>query len=201
MNPSRARSLSLLLSVVGGGLALMFAGQTWLTAHRSDGGTDVSVTGAQLLGVLTPATFAVLLVALGIMFVPASLRRLLALALLAAIGVLIGLAIVVASNPSGFLDSAAIRTATGLTGDPASYISSVDLTAMPWLTVGAFALALIGAGLAVVTSPRWPDRGQVAKASSERAAKSQHVSRIETWDELSSGDDPTTDTGETAAPR
>lgn len=201
MNPSRARSLSLLLSVVGGGLALMFAGQTWLTAHRSDGGTDVSVTGAQLLGVLTPATFAVLLVALGIMFVPASLRRLLALALLAAIGVLIGLAIVVASNPSGFLDSAAIRTATGLTGDPASYISSVDLTAMPWLTVGAFALALIGAGLAVVTSPRWPDRGQVAKAASERAAKSQHVSRIETWDELSSGDDPTTDTGETAAPR
>lgn len=201
MNPARARGLSLLLSVAGTGLALMFAGQPWVIAQRSDGGSEIHATGSQLLGSLMPAAIAVLLLSLALTLVPSTLRRLLAITTLTALAVLIGMVIAVTIAPAAFLDSAAIRSVTGISGDPAQYIAGVAVTAVPFFVIAAFVVALTGSAIAAWTSPRWPDRGQVAKSATERAAKSAHAKRVDAWDELSSGDDPTTEAQPAEPPR
>lgn len=201
MNPSRARGVSLALSVAGCGLALMFAGQTWVVAQRSDGGADIHAAGSQLLGSITPVTLAVLLLSLALTLVPATLRRLLAITALVALAVLVGMTLAVVIAPTAFLGSTAIRGITGLSGDPTQYIEAVHVTATPYIAIVAFVVAIAGGAIAAWTSPRWPDRGQVAKAATVRAEKSRHAKRIETWDELSSGDDPTSQTEPGERPR
>lgn len=201
MTPSRARGLSLGLSVAGSGLALMFAGQPWLSAQRSDGGSDVHATGSQLLAALMPVAIAVLLLSLALTLVPATLRRLLAITALVALAVLVGMTIAVTIAPTAFVDSAAVRSMTGISGDPNRYLAAVSVTAVPLLTIGSFCVAIAGSALAAWTSPRWPDRGQLAKTATHRATMSAHAKRVDAWDELSAGDDPTSQTAPGERPR
>jgi hypothetical protein len=98
--------------------------------------------------------------------------------------------------------AAAVTTATGLSGTEAiaGLVAAITATPWPWLTVVAGALIGAGGILTLATSHRWRGSGRryrtdAASASATPAASGAAASRphdaIDSWDDLSHGDDPT----------
>ncbi|KQM83357.1 Trp biosynthesis-associated membrane protein [Agromyces sp. Leaf222] len=174
MSGSRLKSLTLLLALVGAGLALLSWSQTWFELRIVDpvtqgGGDPIEVGG----GIASPA-----LAALGL----AGLALVAALAIagpfirvvLAVIQVLLGGSIVLASSiaigdPVRAV-APAVTDATGVAGSgpTASLVASVDATAWPWVAVVGGVLVVLAGIAALVTGGRWP--GSSRRYSTTRLA-------------------------------
>ncbi|ANJ26935.1 Trp biosynthesis-associated membrane protein [Agromyces aureus] len=175
MSGSRLKSLTLLVALVGAGLALLAWSQTWFELRIVDpvtqgGGEPIEVGG----GVASPA-----LAALGL----AGLAMVAALAIagpfirvvLAVIQALLGGSIVLASglaigDPVKAV-APSVTDATGVAGaDPtAELVASVDPTVWPWIAVVGGVLVLLAAIAALVTGSRWP--GSSRRYSTTRLAE------------------------------
>ncbi|MDQ4212802.1 Trp biosynthesis-associated membrane protein [Microbacterium capsulatum] len=187
----RAKSTSLLLILVAGGVGILSSTQTWLDVARTDGGEPLEVAGNAALPVLAPLSLTALALCAALALVGPVMRRVfaaLALAVGALMLVLTGR--ILLQHP---LDAVApaLTKATGLAGDTAltAVIRAIGVTAWPWLALVGWVVLVLGGVLAVVTAGGWRSGGRRYRTAP--TPKDGPVDAVESWDELSRGSDPT----------
>ncbi|MDC7802613.1 Trp biosynthesis-associated membrane protein [Sphingomonas sp. BLCC-B65] len=200
---ARARSYAVLSIIAGGALAIISSTQTWLDVALDAGATaSLTVAGAKAFTLLAPLSLAALALGLALTVVGRVLRYAFgAVAVIIGGTLLIGAGRIAIEHPVDAV-SAAVTTATGLSGTDAidGLVASITSTPWPWLTVVAGALVAVGGVLTLATSHRWRGSGRryrtdnpspSAAGSATGAAASRPHDAIESWDDLSHGDDPT----------
>ena len=207
----RLRSLSVLTVLAGGALALIASTQTWLDVTLLGSTTPpIAVPGASALALLAPLSLAALALGLALSIIGAVLRY--AFGVLAvAIGVALGVgALRIAVERPVDAVAAAVTEATGLAGESTvrALIDHVAVTPWPAITVVASLAIATGGVVTVLTAHRWPGAGRryrtdsadmpaggasrrVSADASGGDAGSRPHDAIDSWDDLSRGDDPT----------
>ena len=94
----------------------------------------------------------------------------------------------------------AVSDATGITGDAAvaALVGTVTLTPWPAVTLAASVLLVLAGAFVLVTARRWTRGGrkyEAAPATHAPSDPSRPLDAIDSWDDLSRGDDPTTGGG------
>ncbi|MFT3798972.1 Trp biosynthesis-associated membrane protein [Microbacterium sp.] len=210
---ARGRTLAVLAAIVGGAVSIVSSTQTWLDVALSDGaGTTLAVAGAHAFSVLAPLSLAALALGLALTVVGRILRY-----VFGVLAVTIGVTLVWGAARIGFghpLDAvaSAVTEATGLAGGDAlaQLIVSIQATAWPFVTVAAGMLVAAGGALTLATTHAWgasgrryrtdtrtPAPSDVAAATTAAAGPRPHDAArdraIDSWDDLSHGEDPTAD--------
>jgi hypothetical protein len=196
MTPRRLKSLGILAVLAVSALVFLAWTRTWfvfsVTADQTQG-VPVEATGEAAAPALAALGLAGLAAgaALGI---AGRVFRVILGALVILIGGSVLLSAVLAlADPIGSASSA-ISTATGIAGadSVAGVVASVEVS--PWPAVAAVVggvLALVGLGV-LVTSGRWPGPSRKYEAVRfEHADDGAPLDAVDSWDELSRGDDPT----------
>ncbi|GAA1959593.1 Trp biosynthesis-associated membrane protein [Microbacterium aquimaris] len=199
----RPRSLAVLMILVAGALGVISSTQTWLVVTlASVEGEQLPVAGADAVPVLAPLSLAAL--ALG------AALTIVGRVLVYAFGVLTGLlgAVVAVASARVAIDTpvetyaSTVTEATGITGPQAvrDLVSSTALTPWPVLTAVVAVVIVLAGVLTLVTAHRWTGSGRryrqgVADDATESAGPGADPSRprdaIDSWDDLSRGEDPT----------
>ncbi len=181
--------------LLAGGIGVLSATQTWLQVALTAGGTALTVSGAGAVPVLAPLSLAALALGAVLAIVGPVLRHVLAvLALL--FGVVLGVLVaqVVLTRPVSAV-AAAVTATTGITGHDAiaALVADIGLTAWPWLSLAGAVLLCAAAVFAVVTARTWRTAGRRygAAARTPAPAATGPLDAVDSWDELSRGDDPT----------
>jgi uncharacterized membrane protein (TIGR02234 family) len=198
---ARARLIAVAATVLAGALGIISSTQTWLTVVLVDGAQNaLDVPGAAAIPVLAPLSLAVLALGGALSIVGLVLRYIFG-ALTVAIAVVLGAltAQVVVAPPVSAV-AATVTTATGLTGTEAvsEIVAAVGRTPWPAVTLLAWAVLLAAGLFTLATGRRWRRSGRKyatdaaprAAATTEAAASRPHDA-IDSWDDLSRGDDPT----------
>lgn len=197
----RLRSLSVLAILLGGAVALIASTQTWLEVTLVDTAVDpIVVAGADAVPLLAPLSLAALALALALAIVGPVLRYV--------FGVL-AVAIGVASAASSWriavdhpVDAvaAAVTETTGLSGIETvrALVAEIAVTPWPAVTIAASVAVLAGGAFTLATAHRWPGSGRRYRtdaapvaASGARPHDASRDRAIDSWDDLSRGDDPT----------
>lgn len=190
----RGRLLAVLAIVFGGALAIISSTQTWMDVALRAGATDpVPVPGAAAVTLLAPLSLAALALGLALTVVGRVLRY-----AFGAIAVFIAVALCVQALRVGFtlpIDAIAgtVTTTTGLTGNGAvaSLVVSITPTVWPYLTGIAGAIIGLGGVLTLATGHAWASGGRRYQTADGAAPASRPHDAIDSWDDLSRGDDPT----------
>lgn len=225
----RAKYIALLVLVIGSGLTLLSATQTWFTVHLTDVGSHVGalgVPGSTAAPALTALALAGLALTAALAIAGPIFRIVLAL-----LGLLLGVSVLISAG--GALgdalraSSSVITTATGVAGESSirRLVDAVDVQFWPWLAVVGGALIVLANVAVVLFSRLWPgssrkyqtrfagedgrdaaavlgvadmpesdDDEARAVAEGETGSEPASLDRdtaIDSWDELSRGDDPT----------
>ncbi len=203
---ARARTFAVLAIIFGGALAIISSTQTWLGVNLDAGATaSLEVAGAKAFTVLAPLSLAALALGLALTVVGRVLRYVFGAVALAIGGTLaIGAARIALDHPLDAV-AASVTTATGLSGTDAiaGLVLSVTASPWPWLTAVAGVFIVCGGALTIATSHRWRRSGRRFQADGSGASRKQTIApgavliesrpydAIDSWDELSHGDDPT----------
>lgn len=199
---ARARMLAVLAIVLGGAIAIISSTQTWLDVTLRTGATEaLPVPGASAVPLLAPLSLAALALGLALTVVGRVLRY--AFGVLAAViggSLLVAAARILLERP---LDAVAgvVTGSTGLSGADAISDLVAETAATGWPVAAAVAGALIAFGGAwtLATAHRWRGGGRRYERDDTRpghtaGARPHDASRddaIDSWDDLSRGDDPT----------
>lgn len=194
---ARARSLAVLAIVLGGAAAIIASTQPWLSVTLRAGATEpLAVPGASALPLLAPLSLAALALGLALTVVGRVLRY--AFGVLATViggTLLVGAARIGLAHPLDAV-AAVVTKATGLSGDAAlaDLVETVDGTPWPFIAAVAGAVIAVGGILTLVTAHRWRSGGRRYRrdvAREQIASGSRPHDAIDSWDDLSHGDDPT----------
>lgn len=191
----RARMLSVLGFLLAGGLGIISSTQTWLTAHRSDAGEALLVTGADAVALLAPLSLAVLALGAALSIAGIVLRYVFAVLGLGAAVILLIQTVPVLTDPPLSAVAATVTEATGLSGDRALEDIVAGLETSPWPFIAAFAWVLLAAASVLLgaTARRWTTGGRRYRSAKEAVHHDQGpLDAVDSWDELSHGTDPTT---------
>lgn len=188
---ARGRSLSALLFVIAGGIGMISSTQTWLTVSRADGGADVEVPGASALPILAPLSLTALALGAAVALVGVVLRYVLAAIALAIAALLFVLTLPIVLEAPLSSVSAAMTEATGLAGDEgiSALVQGIVATAWPWAALCAWIVLAAGSLLVLLTARNWRRGGRRFETTLHRTEGP--VDAVESWDELSHGEDPT----------
>ncbi|MFG6445711.1 Trp biosynthesis-associated membrane protein [Microbacterium sp. P07] len=193
----RARLLTVLGTLLAGAIGVIGSTQTWITVILADGaGEELVVAGAAAVPVLTPLSLATLALGAALSITGLVLRYVFGV-LSIAIGAILGvLSAQVAVAPPVSAVAATVTSATGIGGADAVADLVASTTSTPWPALTAIAqVVLIAAGLfTLITARRWrgsADRRYQAAAATAGAEGSRPHDAIDSWDDLSRGDDPT----------
>jgi uncharacterized membrane protein (TIGR02234 family) len=198
---TRARLIAVAATVLAGALGIISSTQTWLTVVLVDGAQNaLDVPGAAAIPVLAPLSLAVLALGGALSIVGLVLRYIFA-ALTVVIAIVLGaLTVQIVVAPPVAAVAATVTTATGLTGTDAvsEVVAAVGQTPWPAVTLLAWTVLLAAGLFTLVTGRRWRGSGRKyatdaaprAAAKTEAAASRPHDA-IDSWDDLSRGDDPT----------
>lgn len=193
----RARLLAVVVLVVCGALIVISSTQTWLTAVLDDGAAHaLEVPGSAAVPVLAPLGLAVLALGGALSIVGLVLRYAFGALTVLVAGVVGWLSARVAFTTPTSAIAATVTEATGITGEAAvaELVSSITATAWPTITVVA-AAALVAAGLfTIVTARQWKGSGRryrTEETAHTAVAGSRPHDAIDSWDDLSRGEDPT----------
>lgn len=202
---ARARLLSVLAILLAGAMAVISSTQTWLVVTLQDGDhAELLVTGAAAVPVLAPLGLAVLALGAALSIVGTVLRYAFGV-LTVLIGGLLGYlsATIVLSAPVAAVAST-VTTATGITGlsGVAALVSTITPTPWPALTLAVSALLLASGVFALATARSWRGSGRKYQSDSSTRTRAdrepaapRRFDAVDSWDDLSRGSDPTTDTG------
>lgn len=195
----RARLLAVVALVACGAVTVISATQTWLAVVLDDGaGHTLEVPGAAAIPVLAPLGLAVLALGGALSIVGLALRYAFG-ALTVLIAVILGwfTGQIVFAHPVGAVAST-VTESTGITGEAAvaELVAAITPTAWPAVTlVTTIVLAAAGA-FTLVTAHRWKGSGRRYRTEDGpapiTAAGSRPHDAIDSWDDLSRGEDPTT---------
>ena len=198
---TRARLLAVAATVLAGALGIISSTQTWLTVVLTEGaGQALLVPGAAAIPVLAPLSLAVLALGGALSIVGLVLRYVFG-TLTVLIAVVLGaLTAQIVIAPPVSAVAATVTTATGLTGAEAvaEIVATVSRTPWPAITLVAWIVLLAAGMFTLATARRWRGSGRRYEAdaaprpsATAPAAASRPHDAIDSWDDLSRGDDPT----------
>lgn len=196
----RARLLSVLTIVVAGALGVISSTQTWLTVTlEGSAAHDLTVSGAAAVPVLAPLSLAVLALGAALSIVGRVLRWIFG-GLTVLIAVTLGTltALIAFAHPVSAVAST-VTAATGIAGVDAvaSLVTAITVTAWPAVILVVWILLLAAGALTLASAHRWQGSGRryrTAEAATPAAASRPHDA-IDSWDDLSRGEDPTVTPG------
>ncbi len=197
---TRARMSAVMIVLAAAAVALIGSTQTWLDVALREGSHPVlAVDGATALPLLAPLSLAALALALALSIVGRVLRWIFG-ALAVAIGaVLVVGAVQILAGPPVSAFAATVTEATGLTGFETvqGLVDTVAITPWPAITAAAAVVIALGGAFTLATAHTWGRSGrrfrtdQAALAPASHANTSRPYDAIDSWDDLSRGDDPT----------
>lgn len=196
----RARTIAVLSILASGVVMLIGSTQTWLTVTLSGGTAEpLAVPGASAVAVLAPLSLAALALGAALSIAGPVLR-----VVFGVVGVVIAVILGIAVAPVVFTPpvSAVVSTVTPATGIAGiegveDLVEAITPTPWPAITLAGVAILAAAALFTVVTARRWAresGRRYSATASAPTAAgpaASRPHDAIDSWDDLSRGDDPT----------
>ena len=194
---ARARTLAVLLILASGAIGVIASTQTWLAVSIEDGARDLlPVSGAAALPVLAPLSLTALALGAALAIAGTVLRYVFG-ALTVVIAVVLGLAtgMIAFTAPVSAVVSA-VTEATGIAGleAVADLVTAISTTPWPPIILAA-CVVLLGAGVLILaTAHRWPGAGRKYRTGAEASPQgeaSRRTDAIDSWDELSRGQDPT----------
>lgn len=188
-----SRSMTVLILLLGGVLALIGATQVWVTATGFDAAhiDSVQLSGQESSPVIT-AMALVTIAAGAALSIARNIGRWIIGVVAIFAAVTMGWATIsVLTNP---FDAVALKIAetTGTTG-LSDATAQLDVSVLPWLTIFGSVVTIIGGLIALVVGGRWPV-GKTKKYDVGEQSKvdpNGQLDEIDTWDELSRGEDPT----------
>ncbi|WP_221584554.1 Trp biosynthesis-associated membrane protein [Microbacterium sp. G2-8] len=190
----RGRSTSVLALLVGGAMCLIASTQVWATTEVAE--AAVMSEGSAALPLLQPLSLAAMALALALALTGRIVRL-----ILAGLAVIIGVSLVAVIVPVAVRApvsavQSAVTDHTGIAGDEAvaDLVTGIEVTPWPWISL-VFAALIAAAGvLTFATSSRWRRGGrryEHAGARAQAAAGGGPLDAVDSWDDLSRGDDPT----------
>lgn len=200
MRRGRGRSVSVLAALGAGALLLIATTQSWFTVTLSDSAaTELELPGADAVPLLAPLSLVVLALAAVLALssgIAALVEGLILILLGAGLTALVG-PVVFAPDP--VLATAVVTEATGLAGEETISSLVAELAPGLWPSVAlVLSLLLIAVGLSVaVTWRAWSRTSSryraatVRKQTGSRPHDHAQQGAIESWDDLSRGEDPT----------
>jgi len=191
----RARSMSVLGMLIAGVVGVISSTQTWLAVLLADGAQQtLDVSGASALPVLTPLSLAALALGAALTIVGRVLRYVFGLLGLA-IAAITGSSIVHLLVDPVPATAATVTKATGISGQDAivGLVSSATPTPWPAVTLVAQVVLCAASVFALATANRWRSgAGRKYRTATESAGSDGRPhDAIDSWDDLSRGDDPT----------
>ncbi len=188
----RIRMLALLLPVLAAAAAFLAWSQPWVSATLDDG--RVVVAGGDVAAPALPPFALAALALVGALALAGPVFRVILGLLQALLGAgIIASGLLVASDP---VAAAAPRVTevTGVAGTEAVRALVTAVATTPWpaaAVIAGGAAVLIGIGIAA-TASRWPERTRRYDAARFAPAEGDgRLDRLDAWDALSDGDDPT----------
>lgn len=188
-----SRSMTVLILLLGGVLALIGATQIWVTATGFEAAhiDSVQLSGQESSPVITAMALVTIAAGAALSIARKIGRWIIGIVAIFAAVTMGWATIGVLMNP---LDAVALKIAetTGTTG-LSDAAAQLDVSVLPWLTIFGAVVTIIGGLIALVVGRRWP----VGKTKKYDVGEQAHVGRngqldeIDTWDELSRGEDPT----------
>lgn len=191
----RSRSLSVLGIVLGGALGLIASTQTWIFVTVTDGAPEpLEIAGATALAVLAPLSLAALALGVALSIIGRALRHAFAIIAVAIGAVLIWLTATVLTGPPVAYVASVVTETTGISGESSvgSLVNSMTLTAWPAVALASWVIIVLAGVLALATAHTWKSSGKKYEQSAAHHAKSSGpLDAVDSWDDLSRGDDPT----------
>lgn len=191
----RSRSLSVLGIVLGGALGLIASTQTWIFVTVTDGAPEpLEIAGATALAVLAPLSLAALALGVALSIIGRALRHAFAIIAVAIGAVLIWLTATVLTGPPVAYVASVVTETTGISGESSvgSLVDSMTLTAWPAVALASWIIIVLAGALALATAHTWKSSGKKYEQSAAQHAKSSGpLDAVDSWDDLSRGDDPT----------
>ncbi|MFT4219612.1 MAG: Trp biosynthesis-associated membrane protein [Microbacterium sp.] len=191
----RPRLLAVVATLSAGALGIVASTQTWLDVALKAGGDALSVAGAAAIPVLAPLCLATLALGAALSIVGTALRY-----VFGALSTAIAIALAAVTAPVAFQHpvsavAAEVTKATGIAGDASVTALVAAITPTPWPVVSlALWVVLFAAGVFTLATARaWQRAGRRYDAGGEhaKAADDTPLDAIDSWDELSRGQDPT----------
>ncbi|GAA3624735.1 hypothetical protein GCM10022200_03770 [Microbacterium awajiense] len=193
----RARLLAVLTILTTGSIGVISSTQTWLVVTLVEAEQTLDVAGAAAVPLLAPLSLAALALGGALTIVGRALRYVFGVLTLAIGCILMLLAARIATEHPTAAVAGTVTEATGIAGEASvsALVAMIGATGWPAVTVVA-ALLLAGAGiLTLATAHRWRSGGRRyetdASASGPRPADAERTDAIDSWDDLSRGEDPT----------
>ena len=189
------RRTVVLAALAAGALVLATTGQTWVTATGLEGSAVPSATASG--GRVSPVGTALAIVVMAAALALTTARRagMLLIGLVMAVsGVVIASAAITAALDPAAAAAGAVAEVTGTTAPAASYA----ISAWPWVSGLGGVLALALGVLTLVSGRGWAQSRRYEAPSAEPVGdavaqdrRPGTVDRMDAWDELSRGEDPT----------
>ncbi len=191
-DPRRVRLLALLMPVIVAALALLAWSQVWVTTELADG-RSLAVAGDAAAPAIPPFALASLAL-VGALTLSGVIFRV----VLGLLQALLGVGII-ASGSLALIDpisaaAAPLTEATGVSGleSVRGLVELSAVTVWPWIAVTAGAVGIVVGVAIALTASRWPPRTRrydAVRFSPEGG--DARTERLDAWDALSDGDDPT----------
>lgn len=188
----RGRTMSVLLILLGAGIALIGSTQTWLIARVE--GTEIPATGSEALALLQPLALAGLALTLALALVGKIMRIVFAAAAVVIGGALTALILPIAAERPVSAVARVVTDHTGIAGveSVASIVSGIEATAWPIVALVCANVVALGGVLALVTGPSWrKGTSRYDAPTASRASKDGPLDAVDSWDDLTRGGDPT----------
>jgi len=190
----RARLIAVVATLAAGATGVISATQTWLTVVLADGSAEpLLVPGSAALPVLTPLSLAALALGAALSIVGTVVRIVFGALGLAIAAVLGWLSAVTAFAPPVTAVAATVSAATGISGveGVGRLVESIGTTPWPALTLAAQIVLAAASLFTIVTARRWRSGADRRYRTAPGPAGSRPADAIDSWDDLSRGEDPT----------
>jgi len=190
----RARLLSVVATLLAGAIGIISSTQTWLMVALKAGGDPLPVPGASAIPVLAPLSLAVLALGGALSIVGPVLRYVFGALSVLASASLLWLTVPVVFAPPTSAVASTVTTATGITGRDAvaGLVGSLTATAWPAVALAGWILLAATGVFTLVTAHAWRRVGRRYEAEQTPHAPAEGpLDAVDSWDELSRGEDPT----------
>lgn len=196
MSARRVKSTAIVAVLAVSGLVFLAWTRDWFVLEvTADGssGVPVAVTGETAAPALAALGLAGLAAGAALSIAGRGFRVVLALLTMLIGGSVVLSGVLASVDPVGSSTSA-ISAATGIAGreSVAAVVESVAVSVWPAVAIGVGALLALSGVLVLATSSRWPGPSRKYDAVRlEHTDDGAPLDAVDSWDELSRGDDPT----------
>lgn len=190
----RARLLAVVAILAAGGAGILSSTQTWLEVSLQAGGDVLLVPGASAAPVLAPLSLAVLALGGALSIVGTVLRYVFGALSVAAAAALLTITVPIVVAPPVTAVASVVTEHTGITGNDAvaGLVGGIQATAWPAVTFAAGVLLALAGLFSLATAHTWRRTGRRYEAAAPtHAGTDTALDAVDSWDELSRGEDPT----------